>query len=478
MTARNLMILWVLAAMVWFSGWALWNSHSGQQSESSDAGFALSFPRGSVPWSEVDRVEVSRGAGSGFAFERRDGRWFQRAPFEFPVESTSIAALLECASALTSREVPVSDSERTALLDSVGLRDDAPFVKFSWQDGAVQIGLGARLPAGFAWVETEGQPGIARSTLHDAALLSDIRQWRHTLLFSRADVDCQRLICESAARDGTRQRLEVVRSGSSWSVISPFKTRADRTAIERWLEALARAQASGFVVDQPLDLLPFGLHAPSAVVEIHATTRKSGTDGRVIVEPSVERLEIGAPIRPQAAERFARLANHPETIIEIDGTAVAAAVPQSLLMVDPTATGLRPEDVGAIRIEPTGGESVRMERSGGAWNITDASGSHPAQGAAVEGLLSKLCAVRATDIMLTAVPGDLVIGRIALESFDEREIATLTISREGNEGRFGIDDGSGVLRVFPASLSLQLDRAAYASDPSASGAAPPNSVQR
>ena len=468
MNWRTIFLLWVFAALVWISGWFLWSVTVDSRTAQLDEGFAPVFVSGSVPWSQIDRIEISRGANGIFEFTRRDGRWFQTVPFEFPVDTARLMEVIEKAKGLTARRA-MTDGAITPqeLMGSTGLGVDAPFVTLAWKDGAVKVRFGQRLPAGFAWIDLGGentQPRAARSALHDAALLSDLRQWRQTMLFSRADVECDRLVSESPGRDGKPQRLEIVRDGSAWKVVSPISTRADRAAVERWLEALARAQASGFVVDRPIELMPFGLEKPTGVVEIHASVRKTDADGRVTSQPIVERLEIGAPIRSGATERFARLSNQPEAIMEIDGTAVAAAIPPTLLMIDPTATGQRPEDERVIRLEPIVGETLRIERVGSEWKLSSASGAHAIASSKIDGILGKLCESRASEISLSAAPADLSVGRIVLESFDGREISSIQVSRERNDGRFGVDDGSGVLRIFPPSLGLRFDATAYASE--------------
>ncbi len=465
MSWRTTFALWFVAALVWIGGWFLWSVGVDSRTVKLDAGFAPVFGAGSVPWSQIERVEITRGPNDLFEFVRRNGRWFQTVPFEFPVDTARLMEVVDQANGLTARMGAVEGADDAShFAESTGLGLDAPSVTLAWKDGKVTIRLGRRLPAGFAWIDLGGehaQPRAAQSALHDAALLSDLRQWRQTLLFSRADVECDRLVSESPGRDGKTQRLEIVRDGSAWKVVSPISTRADRAAVERWLEALARAQASGFVVDRPIELLPFGLDKPAGVVEIHASMRKTDADGCVTLQPMVERLEIGAPIRAGAPERFARLSNQPEAIMEIDGTAVAAAIPPTLLMIDPTATGQRPEDVRAIRLESVVGGVLKIERTGGEWNISTASGSRAAAVAPVDALLKKLCDSRAAEIMLSAAPADLIVGRIVLESFDGREISSIKVSQERNGGRFGVDDGSGVLRIFPSSLGLRFDVDSY-----------------
>lgn len=464
MNWRTLLGLYLAAAVAWSCAWLLWSLQSERRTIDVHAGFSPVFVEDSVPWSRVDRVVISRGSGGSFEFAERDGRWFQVQPFEFPIEPQRILELLGSAKLLTARVTTLGgEASVDALREGAGLRGDAPSITLGWKGGEISVRLGARLPAGFAWIDLNdgGLPRTARSTLHDAAILADLRQWRQTALFSRADVECDRLVAESIGRDGSPQRLEVVRDGPVWMVDSPIKTRADRAAVERWLEALSRSNASGFVVDRPTDLLAFGLEQPAAIVEIHAATRRVDANGHVQTVPAIERLEIGSQVRAGAQERFARLASRPDAILELDETAVAAAVPPTLLMIDPTATGQRAEDVRTIRFEPIAGTAFKIERIGSDWKITDEKGARSAMASTVDRLLRSLCESRASEIMLRPAPSDLMIGRIVLETFDGREIAAIAVSRERDGGRFGVDDGSGVLRVFAASLDLQFDPTAF-----------------
>jgi len=459
MMGRPLLRLWIvagllgaIATMVWFA------SQSESVREDSVGGLRRMISEGSVPWADVQRVTVRRGAESITEFIRRDGHWWQSKPFEFPMQDAEVDGLLARAAEVQVRETATVAAASGDTMSATGLTPDAPTTEFAWGGGSLTLRLGARLPAGFAWMCTDADPlpRVARSTFHDAALLGDFRQWRLPFLFSRADVECTRLVCEQRVQGGV-ERIEVVREGPQWRLVSPLNTRADRAAIERWLEALERAQTSGFVADSPAELLPFGLDRPTTTVEVHSQRQSIAADGSLTRLDDVERLEIGSPVRSGAAERFARLTKRPDAVLELDATAVAAAVPIGLLLVDPTATGCRAEDIAALRVEPIGGEPWRLQRSAGEWKVVNAQGESEADKAAAESLLAKLCTARASELTLERPSSDLVVGRIVAESFDGRELAALSVVQERNNGRIGIDDGSGVLRIHPSSFALRLD---------------------
>ena len=462
---RSTLILWIVALALWSCAWSLWRVADDARVNRLTEGFTPLFAVDSVPWNDVDGITITGSDRAALVFTRTGALlWSQVEPFKFPIDASGPLQLITDASTLSAQPMPMQFEAHSA---STGLDGDAATVEFSWKGGETRIRLGRRLPAGKAWIELVGATAsahLAPATLHDAVLGSDLTQWRQTALFSRADIDCDRIICESLDRDGKTQRLEVARDGTMWMVVAPVSTRADRGAVERWLEALARAHANGFVADLPTDLAVFGLASPAATLEIHASARRTASDGVVVVEPLVERLEIGSPVRSGAQEHFARLTAHPEAIMEIDGTAVAAAIPPSLLMIDPTASGLRPADVRAIRIEPPSGERLRIERAAGGWTLTTTDGTFAATPARVAALLEKLCERRATEIMLGSAPAELILGTIVLESFDGRDLAVLTVSRERDGGRFGIDDRSGVLRIFPPSTDVPFDATGYLSE--------------
>jgi hypothetical protein len=460
MMERPLFRLWTAAVLLaLLAAGALFVAPSGSTQLRAASELQRMITEGSVPWSEVERITVRRGAGGIIEFIRRDGHWWQSKPFVFPMQDAEVDGLLARAAEVQVRaSAQVAEAADAAV--ATGLTADAPTVEFGWKSGSLTMRLGARLPAGFAWMSTDADPTprVARSTFHDAALLGDFRHWRSPFLFTRADIECTRLVCEQRVQSGV-ERIEVIREGPQWRLISPLATRADRGAIERWLEALERAQTSGFVADTPSELLPFGLDRPTTTVEVHSQRQSAAPDGSVKRVDEVERLEIGSPVRSGASERFARLTQRPEAVLELDATAVGAAVPIGLLLVDPTATGCRPEDIAALRVEPVGGEQWRLQRIAGEWKVMSAQGQLEADKAAAESLLSKLCSVRAAELTLERPSADLITGQIVVESFDGRELASLSVVQERNNGRFGFDDGSGVLRIHPASLAIRLDAA-------------------
>jgi hypothetical protein len=251
--------------------------------------------------------------------------------------------------------------------------------------------------------------------------------------------------------------IELERRGASWQLVAPISTRADRAAVERWLEALARARAVGVVTDSAPNLAAFGLEAPFGAVEVRSTRRVP--DGGAVREEIVsERVEIGAPVRPGTEERYARIAGRPD-VLELDAASTATFMPLPMALVEATATGARAADVREIVVEQDGQVSWSAARDGAGWRVRrGADGySEPVDATPVDALLSLLCEGRASDISLHPAPAELTVATVRLLGFDGRTVAAVRISRENDGGRWGMDDGSGVLRVWPSATIVPLE---------------------
>jgi hypothetical protein len=462
LTWKSICFAWLAALLLWFVVW-LAQALDLRGGAEAQRVFAREGALASHAMSHdaVDSISLRSGDQLLFACTRRNGAWMQTHPVEFEIEAPFVAEFIERVDALEALPPSGAGVDGAA---AGAIEEDAPRLEVCAGGKRMEVALGSRLPGGCAWVSFSGPesaPRVARATLHDAVFGAEFRRWRQLRLFTRADVECDRITSEATAADGSSQRLELERRGRAWWLASPVATRADREAVERWLDALGRARANGCVVDQPRDLAPFGLIAPAASIEIASSTRVVEPTGEVRVKPAVEKLEIGSPVRAGASEHFARLASRPDVVLEIDAAAVAASMPPALSLVDGTATGVRGADIRALRLEPVDAPSARLERAGALWTLTSNGRARPASVAAVERLLSRICTDRATDIAKGGAPAELLIGTIAVEGFDGRDLATIRISHERDGGRFGVDDGSGILRIYPSSATILLEAEDY-----------------
>jgi hypothetical protein len=209
---------------------------------------------------------------------------------------------------------------------------------------------------------------------------------------------------------------------------------------------VGRVEHDGFVVDDPEDLARFGLAEPAAAL---AVTRDDG---------GVERLLVGGPSGLVSRDRFAMIEGVP-TIVRLDEATLRGLLPAVTSLIEPTGTGVRPADVRSIVIDGDSG-SVRLERNLDRWNATLVAGERTLEGeadpAVVDRLLDLLSGTRATELLVQAYPTQLDVATVVLHGFDGRPIDAVRVAREDNAGRWAMENGDGVLRLFPASTQLPI----------------------
>ena len=452
---RTIVAAWMLAAAALATAWTLWRAGP------ADAGaVARSRVLGGMRADAIAVVRVTVGQSAPVVWRRDGAGWRQSEPFDCRVDGSAIDTLVAAALALEA-DAPARTESPDALRAAARL--DAPVVTVELGDGSSMrtLALGRRLPGGRAWILADpasgGSPQVADGALHGILLELDPRQWRDARLFTRADVECDAVSAELRGRDGVPRKIELARQGAGWKLIAPIATRADRMAVERWIEALARARARGVVTDSAPNLAAFGLDAPFGAVEIRSTRRMPDGDS-VREELVVERVEIGAPVRPGAEERYARIDGRPD-VLELDAASTATFMPLPMALVEATAAGVRPADVRELVVEQDGRVAWSATRDGAGWRVTRGAdgGAEPVDARPVDALLALMCEGRASDISLHPAPAELTVATVRLLGFDGRALAAVRISREGDGGRWGMDDGSGVLRVWPASTVVPLD---------------------
>lgn len=453
--ARTIGAAWALAAVAAAAAWVLWRAGPVEAGS-----VARSRILGSLTAASVDAVRVRSGTAPPVAWRRDASGWRQVEPFECRVDGAAIDTLVAAALALEG-DAPEANEGGEALLAAARL--DVPLVTVELgHSGQVRtVALGRRLPGGRAWIHADpasgGMPQVADGALHGMLLELDPRQWRDARLFTRADVECDAVSAQLRGRDGVPRTIELERRGAAWQLVAPISTRADRAAVERWLEALARARAVGVVTDSAPNLAAFGLEAPFGAVEVRST-RRVPEGGSVREESVSERVEIGAPVRPGTEERYARIAGRPD-VLELDAASTATFMPLPMALVEATATGARAADVREVLVEQDGQVSWSAARDGAGWRVRrGADGdAEPVDATPVEALLALLCGGRASDISLHPAPAELTVATARLLGFDGRTLASVRISRENDGGRWGMDDGSGVLRVWPSATVVPLE---------------------
>lgn len=461
MSVRATIVWWlaasVLLAAAWWLGGAPTATAPGPQALLSAEAF---------PVDRIDAIEIERGDEPPLRFERRAGRWWQTSPFEHPMDPVSMRRHATAAEGLrSSRTVEIEDAGALGLAPPLGR------AIFEWRDAedrprSVALELGRRGVAGRAWVRREGEDvaHAVNATLHDRLLEGEPRSWRQRRLLEFPEAGVDRIAIELVGSP----TVAMERTGRRWTLTAPFLTRLDPAAMEDWIAALARVEAAAFFDDEAEDLATYGLDRPAERLVLER--RSVGEDGDVAWRREV--LEIGSLFGPGSTDRFSRIEGRPTVVLLAEGGRAAALRPLASL-IDPTGSGAASSGVGAIEIRRDGGTfRIRRELDGFVAESIDASGdvvdSVACDPARADALLLALLETRAPEISITPFPTDLAEAVVVLEDLSGRPLDTVRVAREPDQGRWALENGDDVLRIFPESFTLELDPAAYGL-PGASG---------
>ena len=299
--------------------------------------------------------------------------------------------------------------------------------------------------------------------LHEAVLEGDLRLLRSWRLFDLAGADPQRITVDRTPADPSRpaQRFEVIKRDGRWMMEAPFRTRVDQGVVTALLGALSRVEHARFADEQPEDLALFGLERPIASIEVasaRAGTLGSGADsaGATATPLRIERVEIGTALA-QGGSICARRTDRPPIVL-LDQTALAALLPAAEAFADPRPTALRPEDIRSIRIrDPQGALRVQLDRTIDGWFVSrgDDQSKQAAHLPALAMLIERLVESRATELALHPMPQELLLASIELVPTSGSP-SVIRVAREGDGGRWALDESDDVLRIFPPSFALPL----------------------
>lgn len=464
--------LWVLVAVV-LSAIAWWPRVGGPVVEEGPRPLLAA---GELPVERIDEIRLVRDEGDSWVFRREGAAWRQVEPFEVPVESFSMRQHAVAAEALrSSRRLDAADRPRDEQGGSIDLGLEPPLgrVTFAWNDPGAAPGasrreltldLGRRSVAGRAWLRRGGDGAVhaVDAGLHARLLDGDPRTWRSKRLLPIAEEPIDRIEVGGA---GQARPIELVRENARWRLESPFSTRLDADAVEAWLAALGRAECSAFFEDEPEDLARYGLDQPAEVISLER--RVPSPEGGEVLER--EEVRLGGPFGPGSPDRFAMVAGRP-CVLLVGEEATAILRRPIAALVDPTGTDVAPADVRTIEVR-TAAETFRLRRELDGFVAEridergEVSDAVPARRGAAEGLLAQLCEARAPEVAVTPFPQERLAALVILGGFDGRPLGAVRIARDPADGRWAIDDGDDVLRVFPASLEPRLRGEDYGLSP-------------
>ena len=180
------------------------------------------------------------------------------------------------------------------------------------------------------------------------------------------------------------------------------------------------------------------------------------------LEDDRTRLLLGDPIGVGASDRYAMVEGSP-TILRLGEDVQRVLVPSTGVLVDPTGTAVIREDVARLEIRlPSGEGDFTLAREFDGWLLTpDGGEARPVSRAAADGLLGQLTEARASEISFSPYPVELEQAVVVLYGFDGSPLDAIRIIREENGGRWALENGDDVLRIFSVEFSPQIDASQY-----------------
>lgn len=418
--------------------------------------------REQLPVDELTRITLRRGAEPPLVLEREGSAWMQVQPFAHPMDAFSIRQLAQQALQLeVADRMKPSDLPQSLSLATLALEPPLARVKYEWSGGEQTVELGKSFVAGRAYMRLAGNEEICvvNQALHQRALHDDPREWRDRSIFMNVGIDSDRI--ERADGD---QSMVLARDRKQWKMLQPVQTRLDPSARDAMMQELGRAQVGGFILDQPGDLTKFGLDKPVATISVLTTRLREGNgdaenpSGAPVGTQEVQKLLIGATVSAGSQDRFGLIEGRP-VVVRIPASVLASLFrkPQSLAAA--TASGVVPADVKSLIIRK-GKDELRLERDLEKWRAVEHDGVEVPAGL-VEELLGQLTSLQAIAVEFREYPRDLEVATITLYGFDAKPIDTVRIAQEKDNGRWALENGDNVLRIFPPGLKRSLTAEEY-----------------
>jgi len=206
----------------------------------------------------VRAIEVRASEGEAARLVSKLRGWQLEKPLVYPADPIVIRDLLSDLRVLvwlTTIDDPPTD--RSAF----GLSADSPYVRiFVGRDDPVELRLGASTPVGDArYASVSDQPDVLFTVSQSrvSSLLPDrfALRAKDMLRFDPAAVKSVAILQQGV------QVVKLERAADDWMLTEPLQDRADKARIERVLQDLVVARATGFV-DEPAPLAEYGLASP------------------------------------------------------------------------------------------------------------------------------------------------------------------------------------------------------------------------
>lgn len=468
MKTRNTLILLVLISglfvyLKWFD-----NKFEGTDDKLSKKGRVVEVDRNSVT-----SVTIRNSEGTLQLRKSDDGNWLLDAPVKDRADSMAVASLFTSLEMLRLETFPAGKGGSLAEYGltkgeaSITLAGEKPVELLIGKDTAVE---------GKVYMRVAGKDTAyyAQKDLRDLAI-KGVKDWRDRKLSDITASQVNRVIIKTA-----KGEIEAGKTSGHWSLVRPFKGRADDQKLTDLVSNATTPRIEDFVTDAK-DLGAFGLNEPRATLTFHAEGSK---------EPMV--LLIGNAKKPETppakkddaeAEKKDPAATAPTHVyVKLSSREGVFTVPvaiESLIGTQPNdlrdqnIMRVQTDMVDRITIESPGRGKIVLARNGEEWvRKVEKQNDEPANGGAANKLLADLTSAKVVRFVAD-VAGDpkqygfeAPTATVTLSSYSsegtpetkpgEQPLAKLILGKfEGDAGYAKLDDEPFVVAV-PASLLEQV----------------------
>ena len=342
--------------------------------DAAAAGTMPLFEAGRIDPDRITRIGLARGGDTAMAFDRTTDRggnpvWSQVEPFDHPMQSHSMRQLVVQAAALRVVDQFSPESLTSGVtLSTLGLDPPRAVVTYEMDDEQVELRLGRRGIAGRAYVQVVGRDDVfvVNHDLHDRAVDMDPRDWRDRTIFQDVGTHSDLIVMTAGAGSTVLER-----DRRTWRMLQPYPSRLDDLARDELLAAVGRAKSMGFILDEPEDLVRFGLTDPAAMVSI-TTTVPVERHGETVNEPMTQVLLLGGNIGVGSNDRFGMVEGRP-AVFRVSQAVWQALVRPATALVARTGSGVTQADVRTIRIQSDAGD-LTIERDLERWIAPELGG--------------------------------------------------------------------------------------------------------
>lgn len=439
MSSRATIIMLLLASVALAWAWII--GSPGADSVRAVARSSLVEDLGLSP-GDISAIHIDKSDEKTVGFQREGDTWWQVEPIRHRTQTVAMLALVEAAMQTeVLDELEETDPESLIRLDLLPPRGT---IRFVYGGDELVLELGRTGIGGRSYMRRNrtGPVLVTKGNIHGYVLDQDPVLWRDRLLFPGIDIEVDRI--ERTIGDS---RIAVERQGTEWRMTSPISTRLNQDEIGRHIIELARSSWSDVILEEPEDFAVFGLAPPAASIQI-----RHGEEEHV--------LHVGERLGGDTDARSAMVEGVP-VVLKLDSNTVASILSDPVGLIDHTGSGVQPADVKRIVIESQDG-TVVLERTLDTWTAPDYE-DQVVPSEPVDSLLESLMQLRATEIEIREdYPAELERARVTLHGFGGRPLDTVRLLRETEEsGRWGMENGDGVIRIHPEFLMLPLQPADY-----------------